>query len=354
MSEQGRRTGFDLLGVVGPLVIGFVAVSALLALVGENPWTALGLIVAGSLGRPEGIGFTLFYATDFIFGGLAVAIAYRAGLFNIGVEGQALSAGFGLALIALGGASLPAWLLLPLCVLAAMIAGSAWALVPGVLQAWRGSHVVITTIMMNFIASAFSAWVLVDVLRAPGSMQAETRAFPPASELPKLDGLLRHLGLPETGSPLNITFLLALAVAFAVWAFLFRTRTGFRLRAYGANPQAAHYAGISPRRMVLIAMGLSGALSAGLAVNEVLGSQNRLILDFTSGFGFVGIPVALVGRGHPLGIVFAGLFFGMLYQGGAELAFDMPRVSRDMIVLLQGVIVLGLAARSTLHAEAGA
>ena len=324
-----------LLSVATAFLVGGLVVAS----IGVDPWSATQSLVVGSLGSGEAIGFTLYYATDFIFTGLAVALAFQAGLFNIGAEGQAYLGGLGAALVCLHGGGLPAYLLIPLGIMAAALFGALWAFVPGVLQAKRGSHIVITTIMFNWLASTLMAYLLVNVLRAPGSMQAETAAFPPSATVPSAQSLLRLIGIAAPETPLNLSFVLALACAAAVWVFVWRTRTGYEMRTVGSNPTAAVYGGISPARITMLAMALSGALAGGVAVNEIMGVQNRLLLDFTSGYGFVGIAVALMGRGHPVGVVLASLLFGMLYQGGAELAFDEPKITRDMIVVVQGLVV---------------
>ena len=194
--------------------------------------------------------------------------------------------------------------------------------------------------MFNFIAAALLSWLLVDPLRAPGSMQPETLPFPPGASLPKLDDALAALGLPTTGSPLNAGFPLALAAAWAAHVHVFRTRAGFEARVQGASPNAAAYAGVDPSRSVVRAMALSGLLSSGVAVNELLGAQNQLNLDFPAGAGFVGIAVALMADNRPLLVPFAALLFGFLAQGGAELGLDYPRVSPQISLAAQGFAVL--------------
>jgi len=317
------------------LVAGLVVIA-----IGESPLEATRLLVLGSLGSGEALGFTLYYATNFIFAGLAVAVAFHAGLFNIGGEGQGIVAGIGAALVCLNLDFLPAILLLPLGILGAAVFGAAWAFIPGYLQALRGSHVVITTIMFNFLASTLVVYLLVNVMGKAGSMQPETRSFVDAAKLPFIHDMLGALGFTIATSPLNLSFPLALASAFGVWLLIGRSRLGFAIRTVGASPAAAVYAGISPARITMVAMAISGALAGGLAVNEIMGVQQRLLLDFTAGYGFVGIAVALMGRAHPAGIVLASVLFGMLYQGGAELAFDLPRITRDMVVVIGGVIIL--------------
>lgn len=317
------------------LVAGLVVIG-----IGENPLLATTLLLKGALGSVEGLSFTLYYATNFIFTGLAVAVAFHAGLFNIGGEGQASVAGIVLAFACLGLAPLPGFLLVPLAILAAAAGGALYAFVPGWLQATRGSHVVITTIMFNFIAANLSVYLLVEVMRKPGSMQPESAEFARHAILTPMHVLLAPLGVRLPDTPLNSAFLLALAALLAVWLLIYRSRLGYEIRTVGANPRAAAYAGISPARITMVAMAISGALAGGLAVNEVMGVQHRLTLDFTAGYGFVGIAVALMGRGHPAGVGLAALLFGVLYQGGTELSFDQPKITRDMVVVIGGVIIL--------------
>ncbi len=322
------------------VVCAFLVAGLVVIAIGENPLTATRLLIQGSLGSGEGLGFTLFYATDFIFTGLAVAVAYHAGLFNIGGEGQATLGGLGAALAVLNLSFLPGFLLMPAGILGAAIFGAAWAAIPGYLQAKRGSHIVITTIMFNWLASVLVVYLLVNVLREAQSMNPETREFPAGSHIPFVHEVLGAFGIEVPASQLNLSLVLALAAAFAVWLLIYRSRLGYAIRVVGSNPTAAIYAGISPARITIIAMLLSGALAGGLAVNELMGYQHRLLLEFTAGYGFVGIAVALMGRAHPAGIILASLLFGILYQGGAELAFEQPAITRDMVVVISGIIIL--------------
>jgi ABC-type uncharacterized transport system permease subunit len=313
---------------------------AIIRIIGENPWEALKLLAAGAFGSQEAIGYTLFYATNFIFTGLAVALACHGGLFNIGAEGQAYFGGLGVGLVCLAGGTWPFWLVLPAAVLAAAVFGAAWAFIPAWLQARRGSHIVITTIMFNFIASALMTWLLVNVLINPGQQSPETREFSATTWLPTLPHLLTRAGLEVTASPVNLALGIALGAALATWVLIWRTRWGYALRVTGQNQTAARYAGISPARVTLGVMLLSGALAGGLGLNELMGAQHRISLDFPAGAGFVGIAVSLMGRNHPAGICFAAVLFGALAQGGAELSFDMPHVNRDMVVVIQGLVIL--------------
>jgi general nucleoside transport system permease protein len=218
--------------------------------------------------------------------------------------------------------------------------GAVFAAIPGYLQAKRDSHIVITTIMFNYIASALMGYLLVHVFIVPGSMDPKSAPFPTNALVPHFYELVARFGMKWPVTPFNLSFLLALLAALSVWVLIWRTRLGYEIRTVGANPTAAVYGGISPARVTIFATLISGALAGGLPVNVILGDETRLILDFTSGFGFVGIAVALMGRAHPVGIVLAAILFGVLYQGGAELAFETPKISRDMIVVIQGLVVL--------------
>lgn len=323
------------------VVIAFLVSGIVVMLAGESPIQAAGVLIDGAFGRPQNIAYTLYYATSFIFTGLAVAVAFHGGLFNIGGEGQAYVGGLGVALICLTFDSLlPWWLTFPLAIVAAACCGAFWAFIPALLQAKRGSHIVITTIMFNFIAASLMVYLLVGPLKPMGSMAPQTRTFLEGGQLPKLNWVFEAMGFTIRSSPLNISFILALVCAFLVWLLIWRTRLGYEIRTQGHSPRAARYAGIGETRIVLITMLISGALAGMMALNPVMGDQNRLQLDFVTGAGFVGIAVALMGRSHPAGIVPAAILFGVLYQGGAEIAFVMPNISRDMIVVIQGLVIL--------------
>ncbi|MBU2486537.1 MAG: ABC transporter permease [Alphaproteobacteria bacterium] len=323
------------------LAVAFAVAGLVVLAVGESPVRAAGLMIQGAFGYGEGIGFTLYYATNFIFTGLAVAVAFHCGLFNIGGEGQAYVAGLGVALPCLWLDQFAPWYLVFLAaIVGSALAGAAWALIPGWLQAKRGSHVVITTIMFNFIASSLMVYVLVDVLKPAGSMAPQTRAFAESGQLPRLDWMFSWAGVDMGGAPFNLSFLLALVMAGVVWAVIWRTRLGYEIRTMGHSPRAAAYAGIRQSRIIIITMMMSGALAGMMALNPIMGDQHRMQLDFVGGAGFVGIAVALMGRSHPVGIVPAAILFGMLYQGGAEISFEMPQISRDMITIIQGLVIL--------------
>ncbi len=323
------------------LFMALIAAGFVILLVGEDPIQAVQFMVKGAFGYDEGVGYTLYYTTNFIFTGLAVSLAFHAGLFNIGGEGQAYLGGLGLGLVVLSlDGFMPGFLLIPLAIAGAAAFGAAWAAVPAYLQAYRGSHIVITTIMFNFIAAALMVYLLAIVMREDGNMAPETRAFTEASHIPYMHDFLAWFGITVTRTPLNLSILLAGLSCIFVYYFVWRTRWGYALRTVGQSENAAVYAGINPRHVIMMTMCLSGALAGFVAVNELIGVQHKLLLNFPAGYGFTGIAVALMGRNHPVGIILASLLFGALYQGGAELAFEMPKVSREMVVALQGLVIL--------------
>ncbi|PZX18378.1 nucleoside ABC transporter membrane protein [Palleronia aestuarii] len=320
------------------LLLALIVSGIVVALIGQNPFEAMRIMVDGAVGSTYGWGYTLFYATNFIFTGLAVAVAFHAKLFNIGGEGQAQFGSLGVALVCLA-VPWPHWTLaLPAAILGGALFGAGWAAIPAYLQARRGSHIVITTIMFNFIASALLVYLLVGILKAPG-MAPETARFPEGAYLPTARDIFAVIGVDFGYSPLNVTFLVALLAAWLVWLLLWRTRLGYEIRAFGHSEPAALYAGISPFRITMLAMLISGALAGLMAINAVMGEQQRLLQDNVLGAGFVGIAVALMGRSHPVGVLLAAILFGALYQGGAELEFETS-VPRDMVVVIQALVIL--------------
>ncbi|MFQ5622181.1 MAG: ABC transporter permease [Paracoccaceae bacterium] len=321
------------------LLLAFLVAGLVVVIIGEDPFRAMKLLIVGALGSNYGVGFTLYYATSFIFTGLAVAVAFHASLFNIGGEGQANFAGLGVALVALT-MDWSHWVIVfPLAILGGALFGAAWAAIPAFLQAKRGSHIVITTIMFNYIATAVLGYLLVNTLKVPGSMAPETRRFADGAHLPYIHEVLGWVGIKMSNTPLNISFIWALICCAGVFVLIWRTRLGYRIRAH--SEPAARYAGVSPFGIIMITMLISGALAGMMALNVVVGGYSqKLVNDPIQGFGFVGIAVALMGRSHPLGVILASILFGMLYQGGAELAFEMPAISRDMIVAIQALVIL--------------
>jgi general nucleoside transport system permease protein len=346
MSTKGELPRWVDVGIIPllNLLLALVATSVIFLLIRENPIECLGIMIKGAVGSLKGWSYLLYYATNFIFTGLCVAVAFHAGLFNIGGEGQAYFAGLGAAIVGLYFEFLPWPIVIPMAILASILFGAFWGFVPGYLQAKRGSHIVITTIMFNFIASSLMVYLINYWFRPIGKMAVESREITGAYILTFREIARMFFDYRLPASPLNLTVFLALFVAWAVWYFLWRTKLGYEIRAVGLNSEAAIYAGIKPARIIMIAMAISGGLAGLVAVNEVLGAQHRLLLEYVQGAGFVGIAVALMGRNHPVGIVLAALLFGLLYQGGTELSFAKAHINRDMVVVIQGLIILFMGA----------
>ncbi|MDB5893901.1 MAG: transporter permease [Rhodoferax sp.] len=334
-------------------VLNFVSAMVVAGLViyamGESPVESLGILVDSAFLNPEGLGYTLFYATTFIFTGLAVAVAVQAGLFNIGGEGQMYIGGLGMALVVLQlDASAGPWVVIPLAIAASALFGAAWAFLPGWLQARRGSHVVVTTIMFNFIAASLMNYIIVSLLIPVGQQTTASRQFAAAGWLPRLNAWLPALGQ----TPVNISLLMALAGLGLYALLMWRTAWGYRVRTVGLNPHAAHYAGISISRTVIAVMAVSGALAGMAAVNSEMGSSHHLGLNFTAGAGYIGIAVALMGRNHPVGMLLSAVLFGGLIQGGFDLSLEKPNIPPETFIFIQGLIILFCGAMENFYAPA--
>ena len=334
-----RELAFPLAAVAAAFVVGGLLVLA----VGDHPLLTYELLIGSALTWPDGIGYTLFYATPLIFTGLAVAVAFRCGLLNIGAEGQLTIAAFATAWVGIELANLPAALLLPLCFLTAILAGGFWGAVPGVLKARFGAHEVITTIMLNFVAVALASYFTQYHYKPVGDPILETVPIGAGAHIPRLGRFVP--GFPER-TPASVAFLIALVVCLLVYLFLWRTRWGYEIRATGASPAAAQYGGIATGRQVVLAMAISGALAGMVAIGEVLGYRYRYYDSFSAGYGFTGIAVALLGRNHPLGVIVASLLFGALLRGGLFVDIFTEHVSKDLVMVLQGLIILFVAAEA--------
>jgi len=318
------------------LLLAFIVAGLVVLIIGQNPFVAISAIATGAFGNGYNIGYTLYYTTNFIFTGLAVALAAHAGLFNIGGNGQAYVAGLGVIFVALALDQYHWAIVMPVALIAAAVFGGVWAFIPGYLQAKRGSHVVITTIMFNFIASALMVYMLNRVLKPANVSGPESRMIAEGARMPRLSEFFP----PFQYTPVNLSLIVAIIALFVVYVLVWRTKFGFALRTLGHNPVASRYAGMSNSRIIMIVMTLSGALAGMVAFNEVLSVQNRLVLDFVADAGFVGIAVALMGRNHPVGVAFAALLFGALYQGGNELQYVVPGLTREMVVVIQALVIL--------------
>ncbi len=338
MSSRLRRALVDAGGaLVFPLiaiVLSFVLGAFIVLATGNNPLTAYSALVRGAVGSPTAIGRTLLGATPLIFTGLAVAVAFRAGLFNIGGEGQfyigAITAAWlGVTLGSLGALSIP--LVLAACV----VTGFLWGAIPGVLKARFGAHEVITTIMLNFIGINLATYLALQPLRTEGLIPG-TDAIDFAARIPFIG-----LGLGRA----NYGFLLALLAAVVAYLLLWRTKRGFQIRAVGLSPGAANYAGMGIGANTVLALAIGGAFAAIGGGVEVLGVYGKMTIPFVTNLGFNGIGVALLGRNHPAGVVLGALLFGGLASGAQEMQFSTDVPLQLTNVLLAVILLLVTATR---------
>ena len=305
-------------------------------------------LFSGSFGGWGSISETLLAATPLILAGLAVALGFRAGLFNIGAEGQMTIGGLTAVLVGFSFEGLPALVHLPLAVLAGFLGGALWGFLPGVLRAKTGAHEVIVTIMLNFIAFRLLDYLL----KLPG-IQEEGRFDPisqpvlPGARLPRILGWLPIEG--AAGLRLHLGFLIALAMAWLVYWLLFKTTWGFEFRTVGANPHAAKYGGMSVAIAITLVMTLSGGLAGMGGGNETLGTLGRASPGFTAAIGFDAIALALLGRSHPAGVVLSAILFGALRAGGRTMQVQ-SEVGIDLIVIIQALIIVFIAAPELVRA----
>ena len=347
-----REILFPLIAVLAAFIVGGIVVF----IIGDSPIQTYKLLIGSAFSWPDGIGYTLFYATPLIFTGLAVAVAFRCGLLNIGAEGQLYIGAFAAAWVGLkfGAADpannvvsqfvhLPAILLLPLCCIAAVIAGAIWGGIPGLLKAKFGSHEVINTIMLNFVAVALVSYFTQYHYKIPGDAIMETAQISPSAHIGRLGRFIP--GLPER-IPLNLAFILAILACIFVYVLLWKTKWGYEIRATGQNPSAAEYGGISIRKQIILAMSISGGLAGMVGINEVLGYRYRYYDGFSANYGFVGIAVALLGRNHPVGVFIAAILFAILLRGGIFVDAFTMHVSKDIVDMLQGIVIVFVAAEA--------
>src|SRR5512139_4049226 len=325
-----------LLAILTAVVVGGI----IIAIVRGNPILAYAGLIQGSFGSAKALSETAVWATPYIFGGLAVALAFKGGLFNIGVEGQlalgAVATAFvGYALPDMLGFNIPKIIHLPLAILAGMLMGAFWAAIVGFLKAYTGGHEVINTIMMNYIALNTISYLLNGPMKdtSPNNVSARTPLIAESARLtPIFSGFRVHWG-----------FIIALVVAFLVWWVLYKTTLGFEIRTVGLNPDAAKYAGINVKRLIIITMALSGMLAGMAGAFEVTGLNFRHELAFAIGYGFDSIAIALLGRSHPLGVVLAAILFAAMRNGATRMQF-LTQMPVDLISMLQALILLFVAA----------
>ncbi|HZM24112.1 MAG TPA: ABC transporter permease [Anaerolineales bacterium] len=324
------------LAILTAVVLGGI----IIVLVRGNPFLAYAGLIQGSFGSVRALSETSVWATPYIFAGLAVALAFKGGLFNIGAEGQlalgaVASAFIGYALPEWLGFDLPTIIHLPLAIIVGMAAGAIWAGIVGFLKAYTGGHEVINTIMMNYIALNTISFLLNGPMkdRDPGNVIARTPLIAESARMPVIfEGLRVHWG-----------FVLALLAAYLVWWMLNKTTLGFEIRTVGLNPDAAKYAGINVKRTIIITMALSGMLAGMAGALEVTGLNYRHELGFSIGYGFDAIAIALLGKSHPLGVVLAAILFGAMRNGATRMQF-LTQLPTDLISMLQALILLFVAA----------
>ncbi len=349
----------ELLHPLMAILAAFLVGGVIILLIGDNPLEAYRLLLTNSFGSMKDFGWTLFEATPLIFTGLAVMVAFRCGLLNIGAEGQLYVASFATAWVGIvfGGTvvnvfgkdvnyswcSLPGFILIPFCILTAIVVGGIWGAIPGFLKAKFGSHEVINTIMLNSIGIGLVSYFTQYHYKVAGDPILETAPIGAAAHIPQLN---EYFSFIPSDVPLNTAFPAALLVCLLVYIFLWKTKYGYEIRAVGSNPSAAEYGGISPKKQIIIAMTLSGSLAGLVAVGEVLGYHHNYYDGFSSQYGYKGIAIALLGRNHPVGIILAAILFGILTRGGIFVDAFTPTVSKDLVDVLQAIIILFVAAEA--------
>lgn len=296
-----------------------------------------------------GLGYTLFYATPLIFTGLSVAVAARCGLFNIGAEGQLYIGSVALTFIATN-ISLPPTLAIIVAMLAACLGGALWGGIAGFLKSKMGSHEVIVTILLNFIAYSLTDYSILYIFKNPAVQNPESNEIHSEFVLPLLSDLTAKMGLETFATtPVNTTLFIAVLSAFLVHLFLFRTKRGYELRAVGFNPKSSQFAGIKVSKNTLLAFILAGSLTGGVAINEVMGHQHKLIQGFSVEYGFTGIAVALLARNNPIGILFSAFLFGSLHNASREMEFLSEKVTKELSLVLQALMIGFVASERALN-----
>jgi ABC-type uncharacterized transport system permease subunit len=318
------------------LAIGLGAALLLAVFLGESASNVLGILLRGAFGSSTQIGYSLYYATPLILTGLSVAWAFRAGLFNIGGEGQMTVGGVALAAVGIGFSDLPSVVALPLALAACFVSAGLWGALAGWLKAKRGCHEVLATILLNFIAYGLTSYLMLSILKNPDSQNPETKPLGAGYLLSSLTSI-------GGSSPLSTAIFISL-LAVAMYAFIFaKTRFGFLQRMAGGAAEVGKRAGINMDRQVIWAMFISGGLSGLAAVGPILGFAGKAREGFAAGAGFVGIAVALLGRNSAIGVLLAALLFGVLTKGALDLDLDTDKVTRDLAVVIQAFIVLAVA-----------
>lgn len=335
------KSSTALLRTAAGFLLGLVLALCLVLFAGENPLHVAQILFNSAFGSRYDFGMTLFYTTPLIFCGLSVAIAFHAGLFNIGAEGQLTIATLAAAATGIVWPNVPFPLAPLIALLAAILAGGFWGFIAGWLRAVRGSHEVIVTIMLNFIAAGIAGWCALRVIPNPQSQNPETALVGAGYMLKNYDLLAQWF--PDT--PLSMALPVAILVAVGVWVLLWKTSFGYELRAVGYNPEAASRAGISESRIRILAMFLAGALAGLVALGEVSGSAGQFRVGFSSDYGFIGIAVALLAQNNPIGVIFSAFLMGALHKGASDLDLETATITRDFSKIIQSLVILGIASQ---------
>ncbi len=336
----GRALLIPLLALVTALLLG----ALIMLLVGDNPWQAYQGLFAGAFGNARGWATTLRKLSPLLLTGLSVAVAFKAGLFNIGASGQFLMGTVSAVAVGINFEGLPLVIHLPLAMLAGIVGGMLWGAIPGLLKVYTGAHEVIVTIMLNYVASNFAGWLVY-----AGGTQGQTPGplwDPTARAISETPDVLASAQIPYIfGAPYRVHWgiVLAVLVAFLMWWLLSKTIVGFEIRTMGQNPRAAKYAGMRVNWTIVLTMMIAGGLAGLAGAIETLGVNHKFAPEFTGAVGFDGITVALLGQTHPLGVILAAFLFGALDAGGSRMQFDSG-VSADIIQVIQALVLAFVAA----------
>jgi len=333
----------QLLALGGAFAFAAAIGSIIIIAYNENPLFVYATVLNYSTARVQDIAQVLEYATPLIFSGLAVAVAFKAGLFNIGVEGQYIVGLMTASAAALYLDFLPAFLLVPAVLIAAMAGAMVWASVPAVLKVRTGAHEVVTTIMMNGIAISLVAWAILNPLKSTGEQLVDLRTnlFPEEALMPSFAGTFGLESVIPISVHLTLLFPLALIACALVWFFLFRMRLGYEVRAVGSSSGSAEAGGISIGAAQVKVFLISGALAGLVGLNHLIGDKGYLGSNYETGLGFAGIAVAFLGRNHPGGIPLAAVLIGVLLRGqdGIAISTELPT---EILIILQGVLILSV------------
>lgn len=341
-SQRFQSVLIPVLAVITAVIVG----GFVIAWSGGNPIKAFSGLLEGSFGSAKALSETAVWATPYILASLGVAVGFKAGLFNIGVEGQlalgaVVTAWIGYKLPQLVGGTIPAFIHLPLAILGGMLAGGLWAAIPGWLKARFGSHEVINTIMMNYIALNLTSYLLNGPMKDPNPLNVVART-------PKIAETARIAHIFGPTLRVHWGFILALLMALLIWWLIWKTTLGYEIRTAGINGQAAKYAGINVQRTIITSMVISGALAGLAGAIEVTGLNYRHELGFSSGYGFDAIAISLLGNNHPVGIILGSILFGAMRNGATRMQF-LTQIPTDVISVIQGLILFFVSANAIIR-----